>query len=49
MSDLIRRVMEDWLYEDMLLTKRAEEPDKKWEERVRKTVSHEELWNRLST
>ena len=51
MSALIRKVMEDWLeeYEDMLLAKRAEEADKKWEEGGRKTISHEELWKRLST
>ncbi len=50
-SALIRKVMEDWLeeYEDMLLAKRAEEADEKWEKRGRKTISHEELWKRLST
>lgn len=50
-SSLIRKVMEEWLeeYEEMLLTKRAEEADKKWEERGKKTISHEELWKRLST
>lgn len=49
-SSLIRKVMEDWLeeYEDMLLAKRAEEADKKWEEGGKKTISHEELWKRLS-
>lgn len=51
MSSLIRRVMEDWLeeYEDMLLAKRADEADEKWEKKGRKTISHEELWKRLST
>lgn len=50
-SSLIRKVMEDWLeeYEDMLLAKRAEEADKRWEEGGRKTISHEELWKRLGT
>jgi len=50
MSDLIRKIMKDWLeeYEDMILAKRAEEADKKWEKRGRKTISHEELWKRLS-
>lgn len=51
MSHLIRGVMEDWLeeYEDMLLAKRAEEADKRWEKKGRKTLSHEELWKKLST
>ncbi len=51
MSRLIRTVMEDWLeeYEDMLLAKRADEADKKWEEGGRKTISHEELWKKLNT
>jgi predicted DNA-binding protein len=51
LSGLIRKVMEDWLeeYEDMLLAQRAEELDKKWEEKGRKTISHEKLWKRLST
>lgn len=51
MSSLIRSVMEDWLeeYEDMLLAKRADEADKKWEEKGKKTISHEDLWKRLSS
>ncbi len=51
MSGLIRKVMEDWLeeYEDMLLAKRVEEADQKWENAGKKTISHEELWKRLST
>ena len=51
MSGLIRKVMEDWLeeYEDMILAKRAEEADERWEKGGRKTISHEELWKRLST
>ena len=51
MSGLIRNVMEDWLeeYEDMLLAKRVEEAEKRWEKKGRKTISHEELWERLST
>ena len=51
MSGLIRKVMEDWLeeYEDMLLAKRAEEADARWEKEGRKTISHEELWKKLST
>jgi predicted DNA-binding protein len=51
MSSLIRKVMEDWLeeYEDMLLAKRAEEAEKKWERGGKKTISHEELWRRLDT
>lgn len=50
-SGLIRKVMEEWLeeYEDMLLARRAEKADEKWEKGGRKTVSHEELWKRLST
>ena len=51
MSSLIRKVMEDWLeeYEDMLLAKRAEEAENRWEEGGKKTISHEELWKRLNT
>jgi hypothetical protein len=51
MSGLVRKVMEDWLeeYEDLILAKRAEKAEKKWEEGGRKTVTHEELWKRLST
>jgi len=51
MSALIRRVMEDWLeeYEDMILAKRAEEAEAKWEKKGKKTLSHEELWKRLGT
>lgn len=51
MSGLIRKVMEDWLeeYEDMLLARKADEADKKWEERGHKTISHEELWKKLNT
>ena len=51
MSGLIRKVMEDWLdeYEDMLLAKRADEADKKWERKGKKTISHEALWKRLDT
>lgn len=50
-SGLIRHVMEDWLeeYEDMLLAKRADEADEKWEKGGRKTISHEELWKRLNS
>lgn len=50
MSGLIRKVMEDWLeeYEDMILAKRAEEIERKWEKEGKKTLSHEELWKRLS-
>ena len=50
-SLLIRKVMEDWLeeYEDMLLAKRADKADEKWEKGGRKTISHEELWKKLST
>lgn len=50
-SGLIRKVMEEWLeeYEDMLLARRAEKADEKWEKGGKKTVSHEELWKRLST
>lgn len=51
MSGLIRKVMEDWLeeYEDMLLVKRVEEAEEKWEKGGKKTISHEELWKRLGT
>ena len=51
MSFLIRSVMEEWLedYEEMILAKRVEEAEEKWEKRGRKTISHEELWKRLST
>lgn len=51
MSELIRRVMEDWLeeHEDKILAKRADEADERWKKRGRKTISHEELWKRLST
>lgn len=51
MSRLIREVIEKWLeeYEDMILAKRAEEADEKWERKGRKTISHEELWKNLST
>ena len=50
MSGLIRKVMEDWLeeYEDMILAKRAEEAEERSKKRGRKTLSHEELWKRLS-
>lgn len=50
LSRLIRNVMEGWLeeYEDMILAKRAEEAEAKWEKGGRKTISHEELWKRLS-
>lgn len=51
MSSLIRKVMEDWLeeYEDMLMAKRADEADEKWEKEGKITISHEELWKRLNT
>lgn len=51
MSGLIRKVMEDWLeeYEDMILAKGAEEAEERWKKGGRKTVSHEEMWKRLST
>lgn len=51
MSALIRKVMEDWLedYEDMLLAKRAEQAEQRWEKEGKKTISHEELWRRLDT
>lgn len=51
MSGLIRKVMEDWLedYEDMLLSKRAEEAEKRWIDGGRKTISHEEMCKRLNT
>lgn len=50
MSGLVRRVMEDWLedYEDMLLAKRAEDAEKRWEEGGRKTISHEDLCRELN-
>ncbi len=51
MSALIRKVMEDWLeeYEDMILSKRAQEAEERWEKKGKKTISHEELWKRLNT
>lgn len=51
MSGLIRKVMEDWLeeYEEMILAKRAEETEKRWEKKGKKTIYHEELWKKLST
>lgn len=51
MSKLVRKVVEDWLeeYEDMLLARRAEEAEKRWEANGRQTISHEELWKRLNT
>lgn len=51
MSGLIRKVTEDWLeeYEDMILAKRAEKAEKRWEKKGKKTISHEELWKKLST
>ena len=51
MSGLIRKVMEEWLeeYEDMILAKRAEEAEAKWEKKGRKTISHEDLWKKLDT
>lgn len=50
MSKLIRDVMEDWLeeYEEMLLAKRAEAAEEQWEKEGMKTISHEELWKKLS-
>lgn len=49
MSALVRKVMEDWLedYEDMLLAKRAEEAEKKWEEGGCKTYTIEEVCQEL--
>lgn len=49
MSGLIRKVVESWLedYEDMLLARRAEEAERRWEEGGRKTISHEELCQEL--
>lgn len=51
MSSLIRGVVKEWLeeYEDLLLARQAEEAYKKWEKGGKKTISHEELWNRLDT
>lgn len=51
MSGLVRKVMEDWLedYDDMLLSRQAEAAESQWEESGSKTISHEELWKRLST
>ncbi len=51
MSSLVKRMVEDWLeeYEDVLLAKRAEEVEKRWEEAGRPTITHEELWKRLDT
>ena len=49
MSAVVKKVVEDWLeeYEDMLLARRAEEIEKKWIEGGCKTISHEDLWNKL--
>ncbi len=51
MSGLVRKVMEDWLedYEDILLSKQADEIYEKWEREGKKTISHEELWKKLDT
>ena len=49
MSAVVKKVVEDWLeeYEDMLLARSAEEIEKKWIEGGCKTISHEDLWNKL--
>lgn len=49
MSALIRKVTEDWLedYEDMLLSKKAEEAEKRWIDGGCETISHEELCQTL--
>jgi predicted DNA-binding protein len=51
MSSLVKRMVEDWLeeYEDVLLAKRAEEAERKWEESGKPTITHEELWKRLDS
>lgn len=49
MSELVRKVVEDWLeeYEDMLLARRAEEAEKEWIEGGMKTISLEDLCQEL--
>lgn len=49
MSGLVRKIMGDWLedYEDLLLARRAEEAEKKWEENGKQTISSEEVWKKL--
>ena len=49
MSSVIKNMVHEWIedYEDLILSKRAEEAEKKWEENGKKTISHEEFWERL--
>lgn len=49
MSSLAKKMIEEWLedYEDMLLARRAEETEKRWIENGCKTISHEELCQKL--
>jgi predicted DNA-binding protein len=49
MSALTKKMVEDWLedYEDLLLSRRAEEAEKRWIEDGCKTISHEEVWKSL--
>lgn len=49
MSSLAKKIIEDWLeeYEDMLLSRKAEEAEKKWVEEGCQTISHEELCQEL--
>lgn len=51
MSALVKKMVEDWLedYEDILLAKRAEEIETKWEKAGKPTITHEEMWKRLDT
>ncbi|MGZ3632829.1 MAG: DUF6290 family protein [Parachlamydiaceae bacterium] len=51
MSSLVKKMIKEWLegYENLLLAKRTEEAEKRWEEANRPTISHEELWKRLDT
>lgn len=50
MSALAKKIIEDWLeeYEDMLLARRAEEAEKRWLIGGSKTISHEELCQKLN-
>jgi predicted DNA-binding protein len=49
MSSLTKKIVEDWLeeYEDTLLSKRAEDAERRFIEGGCKTVSHEELCREL--
>ena len=51
MSSLAKKMIQDWLedYEDILLSRKAEEAEIRWEKSGKKTISHEKLWKKLNT